>query len=142
MCKVQSSRSYIDKYGLPQTLTELCSHKIVGIMDQTRNAYQKLMLEDCSGSIHEIELEQIAVTCDSLIRAGLVAHSGLGIAALINKNDTLISLFSGLDLVAVLPEYRIRTEHAVYLVSSSRIQTPQKKLFMKFIRDTLLKCLG
>lgn len=140
--RLYASKSYVDKYGLPQNLAELCQHRIIGIMDQNRKAYQKLMLEHQSGIVHEIMLENIVVTCDSIISAGLFAHSGAGIAALINSHGQLINLFTGLELIEVLPEYKIQTEHAVYLVSSSRLQTPQKKLFMKFIRDTLMKCLG
>lgn len=140
--KLYTSPEYVEKYGIPISLEELVQHKFIGIMDQNRKAYQKLMLEHQSGTVHEIMLENIAVTCDSIISAGLFAHSGSGIAALINSHNQVINLFSGLNLIEVLPEYRICTEHAVYLVSSSRLQTPQKKLFMKFIRETLLKCLG
>lgn len=140
--KFYASPRYIEKYGSPANPEELAKHKIIGFEDQNLYTYKKAVLEHQSGSVHEVVLENIAVTCDSIISAGLCAHSGAGIAALIHGKDGLVNLFSGLDLVEILPEYQIKPEHAIYLIGSSKLKTQQKELFMRFIRNALEKCLN
>lgn len=133
--KLFASQKYIDKYGLPLSITELPGqHKLIGLINLTDNAIiTDFTMHSDSGHHHQIILDSrnINLSSDSFDTAISLAKLGMGMVA------TLPKLVEGHNLIPVLPSYTATAQVNIFLVQCNNTQTKAKELILDVIKNTL-----
>lgn len=133
--KLFASQKYIDKYGLPQSITELPGqHKIIGLINLADNAIiTDFTLHGESGNLHQITLnsQNVNLSSDSFDMAISLAKLGVGIVAALPK------LVEGHNLIPILPSYTATAQVNIFLVQSNNTLTKAKELILDVIKTRL-----
>lgn len=128
------TRKYQEKYGIPQTLSELNQHIIVG---HTREDYKLektiKLTNNLNNKIIEVDMPN-RLMANSEHNILCFMHSGEAIIPLIMRNEFCLEKD---DLVRVLPDYTVKDFLTYYLITNPFSNQLNVQTFATFIKECL-----
>ncbi len=130
--RLYASPKYIEKYGIPESITQLAEHRCIGSLGFAGEEHNNYLVENTASG------EQVIFGFSSNLYMDLTSHAAL----VAKKNEFITGAFAQIvadevsrgELVAVLPQYNFY-EIPCYLVRKAGISSKLEQALALFIED-------
>lgn len=134
--KLYATASYVEKYGIPQSLDDLQNHQVVGVaVDNVPSRWWEVT--DLTNDSQSLLAYESHIYINALHNTAMVFNNNYIINA--------IDIFMSNDLTAgkvkeFLSNYSFGTSN-FYLIRNNGIQSKLERVFIEFIEDCFKRCL-